>query len=179
MQRRLVLSAAAAAFGSGARPVAAQQVVWDEVAGPDGRYRLKIPKGYRYLTVPGHGAVLHSYVFMLPDKLTLKLLDVAFASPQTTVPVGAAALQSALEQMQGGMQRSWPASTVLEQRPITTGAVTGREFVLAADQGSRVVIVRLYITPAASYTLVAQGPVAERRNPFVAEFMDSFRLRSP
>jgi hypothetical protein len=90
-----------------------------------------------------------------------------------------AALQSTLEQMQGGMQRSWPASTVLEQRPITAGTVTGREFVLAADQGSRVVIVHLYMTPAASYTLVAQGPAAERRNPLVAEFMDSFSLLSP
>jgi hypothetical protein len=96
-----------------------------------------------------------------------------------TLVAGARPVAAQLEQMQGGMQRSWPASTVLEQRPITAGTVTGREFVLAADQGSRVVIVHLYMTPAASYTLVAQGPAAERRNPLVAKFMDSFSLLSP
>jgi len=125
------------------------------------------------------GGVLLSYVFMLPDKFALELLDVAFASLQTNVPAGATALQSALEQIQGGMLKSWPGSTVLEQRLITTGTVTGREFVLAADQGSRVVIVHLYLTPVASYTLVAQGPTADRRNPAVAEFIDSFWLRQP
>ena len=108
MQRRFLVSGAAAAtLVAGARRLAAQQVVWDEVASPDGRYRLKIPRGYRYLTAPGHGAVLHSYVFMLPDKFTLELLDVAFASPQTNIPAGAAALQSALEQMQGEFMDSF------------------------------------------------------------------------
>ena len=44
---------------------------------------------------------------MLPDKFTLELLDVAFASPQTNIPAGAAALQSALEQMQGEFMDSF------------------------------------------------------------------------
>jgi hypothetical protein len=154
----------------------AQQTVWEEVGSPDGRYRLKIPKGYRYLQVPAHGGVLHSYVIMLPDKFTLELLDVAFTSPQPNIPTTAAGLQFALDQTQGGMQKSWPDSTVLEQRPVTAGAVAGREVALATDRGSRVVIARLYLTPVAIYMQIAQGPAAERRNPVIAQFMDSLRL---
>ena len=175
MQRRIFVSgaafAAAALVGSpgGAQ---AQQVVWEDVASADGRYRLKMPKGYRYMTVPGHGGVLHSYVIMLADKFILEFLDVSLPTPASPVPTDPAALQLALQQAQGGMQKSWPGSTVIEQRPVTTGPLTGREFVFAA-QGDRIVIVRMYLTPVAAYTQVAQGPAAERKNPLITQFMDS------
>jgi hypothetical protein len=155
--------------------LAAQPLAWDEIAGPDGRYRLKMPGGYRYLTVPAHGGTLHSYVFVLPGKLMLELLDVTFPSPQPNVPTTSVALQSALEQAQGGMQKSWPGSTVLEARFVTLGALTGREFVLAA-QGGNVVTVRLYLTPTVLYTQIAACPAADRSNAAVSEFMESFRL---
>jgi hypothetical protein len=173
MRRRVFISGAAGTLVAAPGLAQAQQVVWEDAASADGRYRLKIPTGYRYLTVPAHGGTLHTWVVMLPDKFILEFLDMGFDSPRTSVPTTAAALQSALEQMQGGMQKSWPGSTVLDQRPITTGSVAGREFVLATDQGSRVVIVRLYLTPRAVYTQIAQGPAAERRNPVIAQFMDS------
>jgi hypothetical protein len=99
-------------------------------------------------------------------------MDVAFASPMSTVPTDPAAIQSALQPAQGGMQKSWPGSTVIEQRPITTGPLTGREFIFAA-QGDRIVIARMYLTPMAAYTQVAQGPAAERGNPLITQFMDS------
>jgi hypothetical protein len=175
MHRRFFVSGTAMAFALASSPLAAQPLAWDEIAGPDGRYRLKMPRGYRYLTVAAHGGTLHSYVFVQPDKLTLELLDLTFPSPQPNVPTAPAALQSALEQMQGGMQKSWPGSTVLEARPVTLGALTGREFVLAA-QGGRVVTVRLYMTPTVAYTQIAVCPAAERSNAAVPEFMGSFRL---
>ncbi|MGD9880976.1 MAG: hypothetical protein AB7U95_12655 [Reyranella sp.] len=175
MQRRFFASGMVMACALDSAPLAAQPLAWDKIAGPDGRYRLKMPRGYRYLTVPAHGGTLHSYVFVLPDKLTLELLDVTFASPQPNVPTAPAALQSALEQIQGGMQKSWPGSTVLEARPVTLGALTGREFVLAA-RGDRVVTVRVYVTPTVVYTQIAVCPAAERSNAAIAEFMESFRL---
>ncbi|MDI1287165.1 MAG: hypothetical protein PSV46_22465 [Reyranella sp.] len=177
MQRRVFVSAAAGAALVGSPGGAqAQQVVWEDVASANGRYRLKMPKGYRYLTVPGHGGVLHSYVVMLPDRFILEFLDVALANPVSTIPTDPAALQAALQQVQGGMQKSWPGSTVIEQRPITTGPITGREFVFAADQGSRVVIVRMYLTPTATYTQIVQAPMADRQNPVTTQFMDSLRF---
>jgi hypothetical protein len=175
MHRRFVVSGMAMAVALGSAPLAAQPLAWDEITGPDGRYRLRMPRGYRYLTVPAQRGTLHSYVFLLPDKLTLELLDMTFASPEPNVPTTPAALQSALEQAQGGMQKSWPGSTVLEARPVTLGALTGREFVLAA-QGGRVVTVRLYLRPTALYTQIAVYPAAERSNAAVSEFMESFRL---
>lgn len=175
MQRRFFVSGMAMAFALGSSPLAAQPLAWDNITGPDGRYRLKMPRGYRYLTVLEQRGILHSYVFVLPDKLTLELLDVTFSSPQPKVPTTPAALQSALEQAQGGMQKSWPGSTVLEGRPVTLGALTGREFVLAA-QGGRVVTVRLYMTPTGFYTQIGVCPAAERSNAAVSEFMESFRF---
>lgn len=179
MQRRGFVSGAAitgAALLAGPALTLAQQVVWDDVMSADERYRLKMPKGYRYLTVPGHSGVLHSYVVMLPDRFILEFLDVALANPVSTIPTDPAALQSALQQVQGGMQKSWPGSTVIEQRPITTGPITGREFVFAADQGSRVVIVRMYLTPTATYTQIVQAPMADRQSPVTTQFIDSLRF---
>lgn len=177
MKRRVFVSGAAGATGAalvaGPGLAQAQQVAWEDVASADGRYRLKVPKGYRHLTVPAHGGTLNSWVVMLPARFVLEFLDMAMATPNPAFPKTPAALQSALEQMQGGMQKSWPGSTVLDQRPITTGSLTGREFTLSADQGSRVVIVRAYLAPLGVYTQIAQGPAAERRNPVIAQFLDS------
>ena len=181
MQRRGFVAAAivaGTALAVAPGPARAQQLVWEDVASADGRYRLKMPRGYRYLTVPGHGGLLHSYAAMLPDRFVLEFLDVSLTTPVSTVPTDPAALQAALQQVQAGMQKSWPDSTVIEQRPVTTGPITGREFVFAADRGSRVVIVRLYLTPAATYTQIAQGPAAERGNPVITQFMASLGFGS-
>jgi hypothetical protein len=178
MQRRGFVAgsaAAGAALLAGPGLAHAQQVVWEDVASADGRYRLRMPKGYRYLTAPGHGGVLHSYVVMLPNRFILEFLDVALANPVSAIPTDPAALQSALQQVQGGMQKSWPGSTTIEQRPITTGPITGREFVFAAED-SRVVIVRMYLTPTATYTQIVQAPMADRQNPVTMQFMDSLRF---
>lgn len=149
------------------------EAVWVAVSGPGNRYRLRMPLGYRYLQVPTHNGTLNSYVYMLPDKVTLELLDVVPANPHP-VPSGAA-LVTALEQAQAGMMKSWPGSTLREQRPVETGPLTGREFVLAAA-GDRFVRVRLYLTPQAVYSQIAQGPMAQLGSPLVAQFFDSLRF---
>src|SRR6478609_543626 len=124
MQRRIFIAAgiagaAAAGLAGTYVPAQAQQLTWEDISGPGDRYRLKMPRGYRYLHVPTHSGTLNSYVYMLPDKVTLELLDVVPASPHP-VPTGDA-LTTALEQAQGGMMKSWPGSTVKEQRQIVTG----------------------------------------------------------
>jgi len=175
-RRRFMMTGTAAAAGAGLiAPVttARAEAVWVSISGPDNRYRLRMPLGYRYLQVPTHNGTLNSYVYMLPDRLTLELLDVVPASPHP-VPSGAA-LVSALEQAQAGMMRSWPGSTVREQRPIETGPLTGREFVLATP-GDRFVRARLYLTPQAVYSQIAQGPMAQSGSPLVTQFFDSLRF---
>lgn len=173
-RRRFVMTGPAAlAIAATSVPAQAQQLAWQDITGPDGRYHLKMPRGYRFLHVPGHGGAMNSYVYMLPDKVALELVDFVPASPHA-VPTGAA-LTTALEQAQGGMTKSWPGSTVREQREITTGPLTGREFVLAGP-GDRVVRARLYLTPAAVYSLIAQGPMAGIGSPMVAEFFASLRF---
>jgi hypothetical protein len=132
-----------------------------------------MPLGYRYLQVPTHDGTLNSYVYMLPDKVVLELLDVVPANPHP-VPSGAA-LVTALEQAQAGMMKSWPGSTVREQRQIETGPLTRREFVLAVP-GDRFVRVRLYLRPQAVYSLIAQGPMTGFGSPMVAEFFASLRF---
>jgi hypothetical protein len=175
MQRRtFIAGTAAAAVAAGSGPAAGQQNTWVDVASPDGRYRLKFPNGYRYIQAAAHGGVVHTYAVMLPDRFVLELIDAVVPNARP-VPTGPE-LATALEQIQGGMQKSWPGSTVLEQRSITTGPLTGREFVLAAEGGSRVVVVRLYMTQGAIYTQVAQGPAAERGNPMIAQFLDSLQF---
>jgi hypothetical protein len=173
MHRRLFVAAGAILGLFGGSTPGRAEAVWVAVSGPDNRYRLKMPLGYRYLQVPTHSGTLNSYVYMLPDKVTLELLDVVPATPHP-VPSGAA-LTTALEQAQAGMQRSWPGSTVREQRQIKTGPLTGREFVLAAA-GDRFVRARLYLTPQAVYSQIAQGPMAQLGSPLVAEFFDSLRF---
>jgi hypothetical protein len=79
------------------------------------------------------------------------------------------------EQAQAGMMKSWPGSTVREQRQIETGPLTGREFVLAAA-GDRFVRARLYLTPGAIYSQIAQGPMARLGSPLVAQFFESLRF---
>ena len=150
MNRRIFMTAGAAVGLFGASTAARAGAIWVAVSGPGNRYRLKMPLGYRYLHVPTHDGTLNSYVYMLPDKVTL-------------------------EQAQGGMMRSWPGSTVQQQRQIETGSLTGREFVLAAA-GGRFVRARLYLTPAAVYSQVAQGPMSELGNPLVTQFFDSLRF---
>ena len=173
MNRRIFMTAGAAVGLFGASTAARAGAIWVAVSGPGNRYRLKMPLGYRYLHVPTHDGTLNSYVYMLPDKVTLELLDVVPATPHP-VPAGAA-LATALEQAQGGMMRSWPGSTVQQQRQIETGSLTGREFVLAAA-GGRFVRARLYLTPAAVYSQVAQGPMSELGNPLVTQFFDSLQF---
>jgi hypothetical protein len=157
----------------GASTPARAEAVWVAVSSPGNRYRLKMPLGYRYLQVPTHNGTLNSYVYMLPDKLTLELLDVVPATPHP-VPTGTA-LATALEQAQAGMMKSWPGSTVREQRQIETGPLTGREFVLAAA-GDRFVRARLYLTPQAVYSQIAQGPTSRLGSPLVSQFFDSLRF---
>ena len=175
MQRRLFLAGAmGAALAAGGRSVSAQQVAWEDVSGPNGRYRLKMPNGYHRSQVAGHGATVHSYVTLLPGRFILEFVDVSFDSPHA-IPQGAA-LASALEQMQGGMQKSFPGSTLLEQGAITTGSLAGRELVLSTDGGKRFVKARLYLTPAAVYNATVQGSMAERQNPMVGRFMESIQF---
>ncbi|TAJ97478.1 MAG: hypothetical protein EPO10_04150 [Reyranella sp.] len=173
MHRRLFVTAGAAVGLIGVSTPGRAEVVWVAVSGPGNRYRLKMPLGYRYLQVPTHSGTLNSYVYMLPDKVTLELLDIVPASPHP-VPSGAA-LATALEQAQGGMMKSWPGSTVREQRQIQTGPLTGREFVLAAA-GDRFVRARFYLTPEAIYSQIAQGPMSQLGSPLVAQFFDSLRF---
>lgn len=173
MNRRNFIAAGAAAGLFGASIPARAEAVWVAVAGPGNRYRLKMPLGYRYLQVPTHDGTLNSYVYMLPDKVTLELVDVVPATPPS-VPSGAA-LATALEQAQGGMMKSWPGSTVRDQRQIETGPLTGREFVLATA-GDRFVRARLYLTPQAVYSQIAQGPMAQLGSPLVAQFFDSLQF---
>ena len=103
-RRRFMMTGVAAAAGSGLAaapgPAGAQQLGWEDITGPGGRYRLKMPRGYRYLHVPGHGGSVSSYVYMLPDKVALELMDFVPANPHA-VPSGTA-LTTALEQAQGG-----------------------------------------------------------------------------
>lgn len=176
MQRRVFLSSATGAvLVAGPGIAQAQQIVWEEVASADGRYRLKIPRGYRYLTAPAHGGTLHSYVSMLPEGLTFEFLDLGFTSLKPRVPSDPAEVQSFAENSLSGLQKSWPGSTVLEERPVTTPPFMGREFTFAAA-GDRVAIVRLYFTPAASFTQVAQAPMAQRGSLLIGQFMDSLRF---
>jgi len=174
-RRRFMMTGAAGGTVGllGASTPARAEAVWVAVSGPDNRYRLKMPLGYRYLQVPTHNGTLNSYVYMLPDKLTLELLDVVPATPHP-VPSGTA-LATALEQAQAGMMKSWPGSTVREQRPVETGPLTGREFVLAAA-GDRFVRARLYLTPQAVYSQIAQGPMSQLGSPLVSQFFDSLRF---
>jgi hypothetical protein len=166
-------AAGAAAGLLGASTAARAEVVWVAISGPDDRYRLRMPLGYRYLQVPAHNGTFRSYVYMLPDKVALEMLDIVPGTP-APVPAGAA-LTTALEQAQAGMQRSWPGSTVREQRQIETGPLTGRDFVFATA-GDRFVRARLYLTPQAAYSQIAQGPMSQLGSPMVAQFFDSLRF---
>lgn len=158
---------------AGVRTATAQHA-WQEIAGSEGRYRLKIPAEYHLVRAVGHGVTMITYVTVLPGRFAFEFIDVGFDSPRP-VPQGAA-LAPALEQMQGGMQKSFAGSTLVEQAPITTGPLAGRDFVLSTDGGNRFVRSRLYLTPAAAYTATVQGPVAERRNPTVAQFFESIQF---
>ena len=50
-----------------------------------------------------------------------------------------------------------------------------REFVVAAA-GDRFVRARLYLTPQAVYSQIAQGPVSQLDSPLVAQFFESLRF---
>jgi hypothetical protein len=162
------------ALVAGGRTGSAQQAEWESISGPDGRYRLTMPNGFHRSRVAGHGATVHSYVTLLPGRFVLEFVDVSFDNPHS-IPQGAA-LAAALEQMQGGMQKSFPGATLVEQGPMTTGPLAGREFVLSTDGGNRFVRVRLYLTPTAVYTATVQGPVAERQNPMIGQFLESIQF---
>lgn len=177
MQRRVfVSSAAAAALVAGPGPAQAQQVVWEDVASPDGRYRLRMPKGYRYMTVPAHDSVLHSYVAALPDRFILEFLDVLLVGVKSKITRENAQQPSSGAQAAAGLQKSWPGSTLLEQRWITQGPAFGWEFVFSTDRGSRFALVRTYFTLAASSTQVAQGPAADRQNPVTTQFLEALQF---
>ena len=174
MQRRGFVSGAAALCVGGT--ALAQQIAWEDVTSADGRYRLKMPKGYRYMTVPAHNGVLHSYVTILPDRYIFEFLDVLLVGVQSKITEEKFREPSAGAEAAAGLQKSWPGSTLLEQRWIMLGPAFGWEFVFGTDQGSRVVIVRSYLTLAASYTQVVQGPAAGRQNPATTQFLDSLRF---
>ncbi len=179
MQRRGFVSGAAvagAALVGSAGLARAQQIVWEDVASADGRYRLKMPKGYRYMTVPAHNSVLHSYVTILPERFIFEFLDVLFVGIQSKITEEKFKEPSAGAEAAAGLQKSWPGSTLLERRWVTQGPAYGWEFVFSTDQGSRFVIVRMYLTLNASYTQVVQGPMADRQNPAITQFMESLRF---
>ncbi|MCW5736387.1 MAG: hypothetical protein KIS73_19825 [Enhydrobacter sp.] len=153
---------------------AAGQQAWEEITGPEGRYRCRLPGDVHRIRAAGHGVTMITYVTVLPGRFAFEFVDVGFDSPHQVLQ--GAALATALEQMQGGMQKSFPGSTLVDQRPIMTGALAGREFVLSTDGGSRFVRTRLYLTSSAAYTATVQGPAAERQNPVVAQFIDSIQF---
>jgi hypothetical protein len=177
-RRGFVASAASAGVAAvmGPAGVRAQQFVWEDVASADGRYRLKMPKGYRYMTVPAHNGVLHSYVSILSDRFILEFLDVLLVGVQSKITRESAQEPSSRADAAAGLQKSWPGSTLVEQRWITLGPAYGYEFVFSTDQGSRFVLARMYLTLTASYTQIAQGPTADRQNPITSQFLDALQF---
>jgi hypothetical protein len=180
MKRRLFIACAATPLiSSGSGPLSAQTEEWNEVIDPDGRYRLQMPKGFRYVALPRpDGGTMRQYSFVVAGKFGLDFLVTSFVGTESGLPAAAPQVPARLEAMQGGMQRSWPGSTVIEQQPIQLGSVQGRSFVLAVDQDRAVVMVRLYYSSHALYSQTVHAFTDGRQDPTIAQFMNSLRLEA-
>jgi hypothetical protein len=179
MQRRgFIAGAAGVSIISGSGSLGAQPVVWEETVDPDGRsYRVQMPKGNRYAALPRpDGGTVRQYSFVVANKFGLDFLVTSFVGNESGLPAAAAQVPARLEAIQGGMQRAWPGSTVLEQEPIQLGSAQGRSFVLAVDQGRGILMARLYYTSQALYSQTAHAGLEERQNPAILQFMNSLRL---
>ena len=183
MRRRVFVATAAAGAallpGRGIPQARAQAPApaWEDIVGPGGLYRLRMPKGYRFLANPRpDGGTLRQYTFTFADRVLLDFMVTDFVGNEAHLPAPPAELAKRLVAIQGGMEKSWPGATVLEQGPIQLGAVPGRRFVLGVEQCSGVLSARVYFSPKALYVQVAHAPAGERQDPAIALFMDSLSL---
>jgi hypothetical protein len=116
------------------------------------------------------------YNITTADKVALDFTVADFVGNEAHLPVSPAELAARLVAIQGGMDKSWPGATVLEQAPIELGVTPGRRFLLSVEQGRGIVAVRVYFGAKVTYSQTAQAPVEARENPAIAQFMDSLEL---
>lgn len=178
MKRRdLMAWAAIGGAGLVAGPARAQSLTWEEVAGPNGRYRLEMPKGYRHRTVPQAGrGTRQSYLIELGGNFAMELMIYDYEQNDQDRPPDD--LYSQLLAAESLVKRRWPGARVLEQKDLQLGPAQGRGFVLAIDGGQKVLAARIYYLNARLYEQVAIVPAADRNSPVLARFMNSLSISS-
>lgn len=153
----------------------AQAEGWQDIVSQDGRYRLQMPKGFRELSVPGpDGSTARQYQFSTNQGFALDfaITDFIKADPGHA-PTD---LGMRLRDAQRAVQQRWPGSTVLEQRDVTMGSLQGRAFTLSVQNGSGVLIARLYYGSQRLYAQLALARADERQSPVIARFLESARI---
>ena len=128
MKRRdLMAWAAIGGVGLVAGPARAQSLTWEEVAGPNGRYRLEMPKGYRHSTVPQAGqGTRQSYLVELGGNFAMELMIYDYEQNDQDRPPDD--LYSQLLAAESLVKRRWPGARVLEQKDLQLGPAQGRGF---------------------------------------------------
>ena len=182
MHRRSFVAAAALiaatkdAAAQSPLPPLPSSIDWQDVSGDDGSWRVQLPKGYQFVSVPGaDGSTMRQY------RSTYVGLGMDFAITDYVRAEAGHPLTdegAMLRRAQAAVQQRWPGSTILEQSDSALGRAQGRSFTLAVDRSQGFLSMRVYSLGQRLYQMAALGETQYRGNPQVLHFLNSLRLGS-
>jgi hypothetical protein len=153
----------------------AQGLEWEEIVGPEGQYRVEMPKGYKYETGPGGGGRAQQYRIAYPSGFGFEF---AVTDLDNDNPLDPTVQEDHLRLAMEAAQQRWPGSTVVEQEPLWLGPARGRSMVLSVQKNTGVLIMRVYVTlPRRLYAQLVLARNDERNNPAIDRFLNSLRLK--
>lgn len=153
----------------------AQAVEWEEIVGPEGQFRLQMPKGYKVVSGMQAAGMTTQYQIAFPSGFGLEF---GVTELKNESPLDPTLQEDHLHRAFDAMQRRWPGSTFLEREDVWLGSARGLAAVLSVQKNTGVLIVRSYATVPRLYTQIVLARNDERENPVIDRFLNSLRLAS-
>ena len=153
----------------------AQGIEWEEIVGPEGQFKVQMPKGYKTVSGPQAAGMMHQYRIAFPSGFGLEF---AYTDLKNDNPLDPTAETDHLKRALDALQQRFPGATVLEQDDVWLGQARGRSIVLSVQKNTGVLIARVYATVPRLYAQIVLARNDERQSPVIERFLNSLRIES-
>lgn len=153
----------------------AQAVEWEEIAGPEGQFRLQMPKGYKVVSGMQAAGMTTQYQIAFPSGFGLEF---AYTDLKNENPLDPTLQEDHLRRALEALEQRWPGATYLEREDVWLGSARGMAIALSVQKNTGVLLARCYVTVPRLYAQIVLARNDERENPVIDRFLNSLRIGS-
>jgi hypothetical protein len=153
----------------------AQAVEWEDIVGPEGQFRVQMPKGYKSVSGPQAAGMMQQYRIAFPSGFGFEF---AVTQLKNESPLDPTLQEDNLRRAMDDLQQRWPGATYLEREDLWLGSARGLGVVLSVQKNTGVLIARCYVTVPRLYAQIVLARNDERENPVIDRFLNSLRIAS-